>query len=81
MNNSIHIVASVQMGYMRVEEHSFNLLHLKRSPGIRSWSLLVGKCVRSQMFIQSIHSLDKYIGRLEIGPVILDFICIKKIIG
>lgn len=30
------------MGYMKVEEHSFNLLHLKRSPGIRSWSLLVG---------------------------------------
>lgn len=30
------------MGYMRVEEHSFTLLHLKRSPGIRSWSLLVG---------------------------------------
>ncbi|XP_029953621.1 cytochrome b-245 chaperone 1 homolog [Salarias fasciatus] len=29
------------MGYMTVEEHSFNLLHLKRSPGIRSWSLLV----------------------------------------
>ncbi|XP_042253098.1 cytochrome b-245 chaperone 1 homolog [Thunnus albacares] len=30
------------MGYMTVEEHSSNLLHLKRSPGIRSWSLLVG---------------------------------------
>ncbi|XP_074518611.1 cytochrome b-245 chaperone 1 homolog [Halichoeres trimaculatus] len=30
------------MGYMMVEEHSSNLLHLKRSPGIRSWSLLVG---------------------------------------
>uniref|UniRef100_A0A3Q3W3G9 Essential for reactive oxygen species protein n=1 Tax=Mola mola TaxID=94237 RepID=A0A3Q3W3G9_MOLML len=30
------------MGYMTVEEHSFTLLHLKRSPGIRSWSLLVG---------------------------------------
>lgn len=28
---------------MTVEEHSLNLLHLKRSPGIRSWSLLVGK--------------------------------------
>eukprot|EP00064_Thunnus_orientalis_P002853 superscaffoldBa00000222_g2861 len=27
---------------MTVEEHSSNLLHLKRSPGIRSWSLLVG---------------------------------------
>uniref|UniRef100_A0A3Q3IKP8 Essential for reactive oxygen species protein n=1 Tax=Monopterus albus TaxID=43700 RepID=A0A3Q3IKP8_MONAL len=31
------------MGYMRVEEHNSTLLHLKRSPGIRSWSLLVGK--------------------------------------
>ncbi|KAM9336369.1 cytochrome b-245 chaperone 1 homolog [Symphorus nematophorus] len=30
------------MGYMRVEEQTFTLLHLKRSPGIRSWSLLVG---------------------------------------
>nr|XP_020477656.1 uncharacterized protein C17orf62 homolog isoform X2 [Monopterus albus]XP_020477657.1 uncharacterized protein C17orf62 homolog isoform X2 [Monopterus albus]XP_020477658.1 uncharacterized protein C17orf62 homolog isoform X2 [Monopterus albus]XP_020477659.1 uncharacterized protein C17orf62 homolog isoform X2 [Monopterus albus]XP_020477661.1 uncharacterized protein C17orf62 homolog isoform X2 [Monopterus albus]XP_020477662.1 uncharacterized protein C17orf62 homolog isoform X2 [Monopterus albus] len=30
------------MGYMRVEEHNSTLLHLKRSPGIRSWSLLVG---------------------------------------
>ncbi|KAM7382103.1 hypothetical protein PAMA_012803 [Pampus argenteus] len=29
------------MGYMMVEEHSSTLLHLKRSPGIRSWSLLV----------------------------------------
>lgn len=32
-----------QMGYMTVEEHSGHLLHLKRSPGIRSWSVLVGK--------------------------------------
>ncbi|KAK2885096.1 cytochrome b-245 chaperone 1 homolog [Channa argus] len=30
------------MGYMTVEEHTTTLLHLKRSPGIRSWSLLVG---------------------------------------
>ncbi|CAI5659583.1 cytochrome b-245 chaperone 1 homolog [Oreochromis niloticus] len=30
------------MGYMTVEDQSSNLLHLKRSPGIRSWSLLVG---------------------------------------
>ncbi|XP_028989027.1 cytochrome b-245 chaperone 1 homolog [Betta splendens] len=30
------------MGYMTVEEHSSTLLHLKRSPGIRSWSLLFG---------------------------------------
>ncbi|KAK6329462.1 hypothetical protein J4Q44_G00014400 [Coregonus suidteri] len=31
-----------KMGYMQVEEHTSNMLHLKRSPGIRSWSLLVG---------------------------------------
>lgn len=30
------------MGYMFVEEHTSDMLHLKRSPGIRSWSLLVG---------------------------------------
>lgn len=30
------------MGYMTVETSSPTLLHLKRSPGIRSWSLLVG---------------------------------------
>ncbi|XP_029978318.1 cytochrome b-245 chaperone 1 homolog [Sphaeramia orbicularis] len=30
------------MGYMTIEEHSSTVLHLKRSPGIRSWSLLVG---------------------------------------
>ncbi|XP_077183732.1 cytochrome b-245 chaperone 1 [Paroedura picta] len=28
--------------YMLVETHSNSTLHLKRSPGIRSWSLLVG---------------------------------------
>lgn len=33
----------VQMGYMTVEAHTGTLLHLKRCPGIRSWSLLVGK--------------------------------------
>uniref|UniRef100_A0A3Q2WCP9 Essential for reactive oxygen species protein n=2 Tax=Haplochromis burtoni TaxID=8153 RepID=A0A3Q2WCP9_HAPBU len=32
----------IQMGYMTVEDQSSTLLHLKRSPGIRSWSLLVG---------------------------------------
>ncbi|XP_067285640.1 cytochrome b-245 chaperone 1 homolog [Pseudorasbora parva] len=30
------------MGYMVVEKHTSHLLHLKRSPGIRAWSLLVG---------------------------------------
>ncbi|XP_063148864.1 cytochrome b-245 chaperone 1 isoform X1 [Candoia aspera] len=28
--------------YMQVESHSNSFLHLKRSPGIRSWSILVG---------------------------------------
>ncbi|KAG8128973.1 putative C17orf62-like protein [Naja naja] len=28
--------------YMQVESHSNTRLHLKRSPGIRSWSILVG---------------------------------------
>uniref|UniRef100_A0A8C1XCX5 Essential for reactive oxygen species protein n=1 Tax=Cyprinus carpio TaxID=7962 RepID=A0A8C1XCX5_CYPCA len=28
------------MGYMVVEKHTSDLLHLKRSPGMRSWSLL-----------------------------------------
>ncbi|XP_019721194.1 cytochrome b-245 chaperone 1 homolog [Hippocampus comes] len=30
------------MGYMAVEEQSSTMLHLKRSPGIRSWSLCIG---------------------------------------
>ncbi|CAB1338167.1 unnamed protein product [Coregonus sp. 'balchen'] len=30
------------MGYMQVEDYTTNMLHLKRWPGIRSWSLLVG---------------------------------------
>ncbi|KAI5623413.1 hypothetical protein C0J50_17200 [Silurus asotus] len=30
------------MVYMVVEKHTSDLLHLKRSPGIRSWSLFVG---------------------------------------
>lgn len=32
----------LEMVYMTVEEHQLNLLLLKRSPGIRSWSVLVG---------------------------------------
>ncbi|XP_072523375.1 cytochrome b-245 chaperone 1 homolog [Salminus brasiliensis] len=30
------------MVYMIIEKHTADVLHLKRSPGIRSWSLLVG---------------------------------------
>lgn len=29
--------------YMQVETRTSSCLHLKRAPGIRSWSLLVGK--------------------------------------
>lgn len=43
MHKAMHL--PFQMGYMTVEEHSEDLLHLKRSPGIRSWSVLVGKIV------------------------------------
>lgn len=32
----------IQMVYMVVEKHTPDLLDLKRSPGIRSWSLFVG---------------------------------------
>lgn len=46
------ILSSVQMGYMVVEEQSSTLLHLKRSPGLRSWSLLVGRPTA----VLSIHS-------------------------
>lgn len=42
------------MGYMTVETNSPTLLHLKRSPGIRSWSLLVGKFVLVFFFDQVI---------------------------
>lgn len=31
---------------MQVETRTSSCLHLKRAPGIRSWSLLVGKDVR-----------------------------------
>lgn len=33
------------MVYMVVEKHTPDLLYLKRSPGIRSWSLFVGMSV------------------------------------
>lgn len=37
------VVCVAQMGYMSVEEHTPSLLRLRRSPGVRSWSLLVGE--------------------------------------
>ncbi|XP_076855772.1 cytochrome b-245 chaperone 1 homolog isoform X1 [Brachyhypopomus gauderio] len=40
--NSQTVYRVDKMVYMVVEKHSNDVLHLKRSPGIRSWSLLVG---------------------------------------
>ncbi|XP_034414963.1 cytochrome b-245 chaperone 1 homolog [Cyclopterus lumpus] len=50
------------MGYMTVEEHSSTLLHLKRSPGIRSWSLLVG--VASVGLAAAYYSSDSILWKL-----------------
>ncbi|TWW81674.1 cytochrome b-245 chaperone 1 homolog [Takifugu flavidus] len=50
------------MVYMTVEEHSLNLLHLKRSPGIRSWSLLVG--IASVGFAAAYYSSDSIFWKL-----------------
>ncbi|XP_036936819.1 cytochrome b-245 chaperone 1 homolog [Acanthopagrus latus] len=50
------------MGYMTVEEHSITLLHLKRSPGIRSWSLLVG--VASVGLAAAYYSSDSILWKL-----------------
>ncbi|CAL1615217.1 unnamed protein product [Knipowitschia caucasica] len=50
------------MGYMRVEEHSPTLLHLKRAPGIRSWSLLVG--IASIGLAAAYYSSDSVLWRL-----------------
>ncbi|XP_020774905.1 cytochrome b-245 chaperone 1 homolog isoform X2 [Boleophthalmus pectinirostris] len=50
------------MGYMTVEEHSPTLLHLKRAPGIRSWSLLVG--ISSIGLAAAYYSSDSILWRL-----------------
>ncbi|KAM3591616.1 uncharacterized protein V6R79_004888 [Siganus canaliculatus] len=50
------------MGYMTVEEHSGTVLHLKRSPGIRSWSLLVG--VASVGLAAAYYSSDSILWKL-----------------
>ncbi|RVE59291.1 hypothetical protein OJAV_G00187020 [Oryzias javanicus] len=41
MSSELCCSGVAQMGYMRVEEHTATLLRLRRSPGVRSWSLLV----------------------------------------
>uniref|UniRef100_A0A1A8FHY4 Essential for reactive oxygen species protein n=1 Tax=Nothobranchius korthausae TaxID=1143690 RepID=A0A1A8FHY4_9TELE len=50
------------MGYMTVEEHTSTLLHLKRAPGIRSWSLLIG--IASVGLAAAYYSADSLLWRL-----------------
>ncbi|XP_014857808.1 PREDICTED: uncharacterized protein C17orf62 homolog [Poecilia mexicana] len=50
------------MGYMTVETNSPTLLHLKRSPGIRSWSLLVG--IASAGLAAAYYSSDSVLWKL-----------------
>ncbi|KAG9350363.1 hypothetical protein JZ751_026718 [Albula glossodonta] len=50
------------MGYMTVEAHTPSLLHLKRSPGIRSWSLLVG--ISSVGLAAAYYSTDSVLWKL-----------------
>ncbi|KAA0725030.1 hypothetical protein E1301_Tti010644 [Triplophysa tibetana] len=50
------------MGYMVVEKHTFDMLHLKRSPGIRSWSLLVG--IASVGFAAAYYSSDSILWKM-----------------
>ncbi|KAI7796724.1 cytochrome b-245 chaperone 1 homolog [Triplophysa rosa] len=50
------------MGYMVVEKHTFDMLHLKRSPGIRSWSLLVG--IASVGFAAAYYSSDSVLWKM-----------------
>ncbi|XP_035261867.1 cytochrome b-245 chaperone 1 homolog [Anguilla rostrata] len=50
------------MGYMVVEENTSSLLHLKRFPGIRSWSLLVG--ISSVGLAAAYYSTDSVLWKL-----------------
>ncbi|XP_006635421.1 cytochrome b-245 chaperone 1 homolog [Lepisosteus oculatus] len=50
------------MGYMTVETHTQNLLHLKRLPGLRSWSLLVG--ITSVGLAAAYYSSDSWLWKL-----------------
>ncbi|XP_061087106.1 cytochrome b-245 chaperone 1 homolog [Conger conger] len=50
------------MGYMVVAEHTSSLLHLKRLPGIRSWSLLVG--ISSVGLAAAYYSTDSVLWKL-----------------
>ncbi|KAJ8399748.1 hypothetical protein AAFF_G00408530 [Aldrovandia affinis] len=55
-------VQTEKMGYMMVEGHTPSLLHLKRSPGIRSWSLLVG--ISSVGLAAAYYSTDSVLWKL-----------------
>ncbi|KAM4691188.1 cytochrome b-245 chaperone 1 [Rhinophrynus dorsalis] len=48
--------------YMQVESHSGTLLHLKRNPSIRSWSLLVG--ISSVGLAAAFYSTDTWAWKL-----------------
>lgn len=50
------------MVYMVVEEHTKDILHLTRSPGIRSWSLLVG--IASVGLAAAYYSPDNFLWKL-----------------
>ncbi|XP_017558977.1 cytochrome b-245 chaperone 1 homolog [Pygocentrus nattereri] len=50
------------MVYMVIERHTADVLHLKRSPGIRSWSLLVG--IASIGLAAAYYSSDSVIWKL-----------------
>ncbi|KAJ8363606.1 hypothetical protein SKAU_G00124370 [Synaphobranchus kaupii] len=66
IDNTPHFSTPLQtfekMGYMVVEEHSSSLLHLKRLPGIRSWSLLVG--ISSVGLAAAYYSTDSVLWKL-----------------
>ncbi|KAL7869402.1 hypothetical protein AOLI_G00133900 [Acnodon oligacanthus] len=53
---------SDKMVYMVIERHTADVLHLKRSPGIRSWSLLVG--IASIGLAAAYYSSDSVIWKL-----------------
>ncbi|XP_069510705.1 cytochrome b-245 chaperone 1 [Ambystoma mexicanum] len=48
--------------YMQVESHTGNILHLRRAPSIRSWSLLVG--IASIGLAAAVYSSDSWAWKL-----------------
>lgn len=53
---------SLQKMYMQVESHTGSVLHLKRAPSIRSWSLLVG--IASVGVAAAVYSSDSWAWKL-----------------